>query len=111
MRAWIAVLALGVLAGCVSVDPDTGKPIPRGEQRFPFDTVTRNAESLLPGMSKSECLMLLGSPAERSADGDTWVYLPERPAVLIPGRALRLRFADNRLAEHGYRAIILGQDL
>lgn len=111
MRVILTGLVLAVLTGCVSVDPNTGKVIPRGEQRFPFDTVTRNAESLLPGMSKTECLMLLGSPAERSADGDTWVYLPERPAVLVPGRALRLVFSGDRLLEHGYRAIILGQDL
>ena len=109
--AALALLSVCLFAGCVSVDPDTGEVIPRGDQRYEFSHVERNAKKLKEGMTKTNCLMLLGSPAERSRSGDTWVYLPERPAVLIPGRALRLVFEGNRLTKHGYRAIILGQDL
>jgi outer membrane protein assembly factor BamE (lipoprotein component of BamABCDE complex) len=107
--AWILVL-LGA-PGCVQVDPKTGKPIPRGSQRYEFDTVQRRAERLEKGMTKSSVIMLLGSPAEVSDDKDVWVYLPERPAVLIPGRALRLVFENGKLVQHGYRAIVLGKDL
>jgi outer membrane protein assembly factor BamE (lipoprotein component of BamABCDE complex) len=105
------LLVILVLVSCVQVDPNTGKTIPRGNQRFEFDTVERRAEQLKEGMSKTQVLYLLGSPAEKSGDGDVWVYLPERPAVLIPGRALRLLFQNGRLVEHGYRAIVLGKDL
>jgi outer membrane protein assembly factor BamE (lipoprotein component of BamABCDE complex) len=105
------VLAALMLAGCVSVDPKTGKTLPRGDQKYSFDTVERRSEQLRKGMTKLDVMMLLGSPAERSDDGDVWVYLPERPAVLVPSRALRLVFENNVLAKHSYSAIVLGQQL
>ena len=102
---------LACLTACVHVDPDTGKTKPRGEQYHDFADVERKAKRLQLGMTKLQVLQLLGSPAEKSRDGTTWLYLPERPAVLIPGRALRLEFEGSRLAEHGYRAIVLGKQL
>ena len=56
-------------------------------------------------------LLHQGSPAEKSDDGAVWVYLPERPAVLVPSRALRLEFDRDVLVKHGYSPIILGQQL
>ena len=50
-------------------------------------------------------------PAEKSDRGDRWIYLPERPAVLVPSKALQLDFVDDRLESFGYRAIVLGQKL
>ncbi|HEX5051971.1 MAG TPA: outer membrane protein assembly factor BamE [Planctomycetota bacterium] len=108
----LLTLALAAtLAGCVNVDPDTGETIPRGNQRYEFSKVTESAERLHPGMNKLEVLFLLGSPAEKDDAGDTWIYLPERPAVLLPARALQLTFKEGVLVEHGYRAIVLGQKL
>ena len=106
-----AVLLAVLLAGCVNVDPQTGKTLPRGDQYYEFDVVQRRSEKLELGMSRLAVLMLLGSPAEKSGDDEVWVYLPERPAVLVPARALRLRFEKDRLADFGYRPIVLGQDL
>ena len=60
-------------------------------------------------MTKYQVLMLLGSPAEKSERGNVWVYLPERPAVLLPGQALRIEFKSGQLVEHGYHPIILGK--
>jgi outer membrane protein assembly factor BamE (lipoprotein component of BamABCDE complex) len=110
MRRFFLLIAL-VLVGCVNVDPDTGKTIPRGGQKFEFATVERRAEKLQEGMTKLDVLLLLGSPAEKSDDSDIWVYLPERPAVLIPSRALRLEFEKNILVKHGFSAIVLGLQL
>jgi hypothetical protein len=62
-------------------------------------------------MTKVDALLLLGSPAEASRDGDVWIYLPERPAVMAPSRALRLVFEGNVLVKHGYTPIVLGQRL
>ena len=107
----LMILSILILVGCVQVDPDTGKTLPRGNQRYEFETVERLANQLKERMSKMQVLYLLGSPSEKSSDGDVWVYLPERPAVLIPGRALRLEFQNGLLVKYGYRAIILGQDL
>jgi outer membrane protein assembly factor BamE (lipoprotein component of BamABCDE complex) len=105
-------LALTSLAlACVQYDPQTGETLPRGNQRYEFDVVQERAERLVTGMSKLDVLVLLGSPAETGSDGDVWVYLPERPAVLIPARALRLQFDRGALADFGYRPIVLGQDL
>jgi hypothetical protein len=107
MKIGFVLIAL-MLGGCVNVDPKTGETLPRGGQRYEFSTVERRAERLLDGMSKYDALMLLGSPAEKSDDGDVWVYLPERPAVLAPSRALQLVFKNERLESHGYRAIVAG---
>ena len=79
-----------LLAGCVNVDPETGKTIPRGNQKFEYAVVKERAAQLRDGMSKMEVIILLGSPAESSAGGDIWAYLPERPAVLVPASGLRL---------------------
>jgi len=98
-------------ASCVNVDPETNEIIPRGNQRYEFEEVTRNAEDLKEGMSTFQVLVLLGSPAERGQHGDVWVYLPERPAVIVPGRALRLQFRNGKLVDFGYRAIVLGARL
>jgi outer membrane protein assembly factor BamE (lipoprotein component of BamABCDE complex) len=99
------------LAGCVNVDPETGKTLPRGGQKHEFAIVEQRAAQLQNGLSKPEVVILLGSPAETSNDGNTWVYLPERPAVLIPSHALRLVFKDNTLVSHESVPIILGKTL
>ena len=111
MRSFTLLLTLLLLTACVSVDPETGKTIPRGGQRYEFATVERRAARLRNGMTKYEALIMLGSPAQSSDDGNVWTYLPERPAVLIPGRGLRLVFEKGRLTKHGYRAIIFGTRL
>lgn len=110
MKMCFVLFAL-LLSGCVNVDPETGKTIPREGQKYKFATVERKAEQLQKGMSKFDVLMLLGAPAERSDDNDIWIYLPERPAVLVPSRALKLEFKGNILVKHEYSAIILGQTL
>ncbi len=110
MNKYFILLAL-MLAGCVNADPQTGKTIPRGNQKFKFETVERRAEELKDGMTRLEVHLLLGAPAEVSDDGEVWVYLPERPAVLIPSRALRLVFKGSVLVSHGYSAIVLGKQL
>jgi outer membrane protein assembly factor BamE (lipoprotein component of BamABCDE complex) len=107
-----AILLVTLLvSACVNTDPKTGETIPRGNQKYFFDQVEKQAEQLKDGMSKADALILLGSPAEQSDDGDVWIYLPERPAVLIPSRALRLQFENGVLVKHGYRPIILGAEL
>ena len=100
-----------ILAGCVNVDPETGKTIPRGDQRHLFADVEKQAGNLKDGMTKMQVLILLGSPAETSDYGNVWVYLPERPAVLVPSHALQLEFKNDVLVSHGDRAIILGNKL
>jgi outer membrane protein assembly factor BamE (lipoprotein component of BamABCDE complex) len=110
MKISFALAAL-MLAGCVNVDPETGKTIPRGGQKYEFSVVERRAEQLRDGMTRTDVLILLGSPAETSADGDVWAYLPERPAVLVPSHGLRLVFQGNILASHTYTTIVFGQPL
>jgi outer membrane protein assembly factor BamE (lipoprotein component of BamABCDE complex) len=105
----LPILLVALLAGCVSVDPETNQVIPRGQQRYEFDEVTKQADRLELGMTKFDVLNLLGSPAEKDDRGDKWVYLPERSAILVPGRALVLEFRSQRLAEFGYHSIILGK--
>ena len=107
----VALAALLTLPGCVNIDPETNEPLPREGQRYTFARVQELAEDLRQGMSRLEVTLLLGSAAEESEDGRTWVYLPERTAILIPARALKLEFVRGRLNTWGYHAIVLGQRL
>jgi outer membrane protein assembly factor BamE (lipoprotein component of BamABCDE complex) len=104
-------LAVVLSVACVTVDAKTGEKVPRGNQKHEFDVVVERAEGLEKGLSRAQVLLMLGSPAEQDPKGNIWVYLPERPAVIVPARALRLEFVDGRLADFGYRAIVLGQRL
>jgi len=107
----LLALLTGLLAGCVTENSATGEPIPRGNQRYPFAQVEEQAERLAIGMTRSEVLMLLGSAAEMDDGGDVWVWLPERYAVIVPARSLRVRFEEGRVAEFGYRPIVFGAEL
>lgn len=109
-RAPALVLA-ALLAGCVTENAATGEPIPRGNQRYPFAQVQEAAERLAVGMSRSDVLLLLGSAAKLEDGGDTWVWLPERHAILVPARALQVRFEAGRVKDFGYRPIVFGADL
>jgi len=111
LRLGACLLALAGSAACVTENAVTGEPVPRGNQRYPFEKVQKNAEELKLGMSKSQVQMLLGSPAEKDENDSIWIYLPERYAILIPARALRLEFGPQGLVEHGYRPIVLGAQL
>ena len=102
------LLLLLATASCVTENTTTGEMVPRGNQRYPFDKVEQEAGRLEDGMTQYQVLTLLGSPAEVDKADNVWVYLPERYAVLVPARALRLQFKDGKLEEHGYRAIVLG---
>ena len=95
-------------AACVNVDSNTGEIVPRGNQRYEYARVKKQASRLRKGMSRYDTLILLGSPAEKSERGDVWIYLPERPAILLPSTALRLQFVDGRLDDWSYRPIVLG---
>lgn len=106
-----AMAAAVALGGCVTENTATGELIPRGNQRYEFSRVEKSAEQLKNGMTKAQVLLLLGSPAEMNAAGDTWVYLPERYGILIPARALQLQFKGSVLTDHGYRPIVLGMEL
>ena len=111
LRLLAPCLVATLVASCVDVDPHTHEVIPRGNQAYEFTDVERYAEDLKLGMTPREVQLLLGSPAEKNTRGDVWIYLPERPAVIVPGRALRLEFKHGQLAKHGYHAIVLGAQL
>ena len=103
-----AVLSTLLLAGCVSVDPKTGRALPRGNQTYMFDHVQQRAQHLQDGMPRIEILLLLGSPAKMLTDDTVWCYYPERAAVLVPAKWLRLEFRNDALVEYGYRPVFLG---
>lgn len=105
------LVSISALAGCVTENMDTGEMVPRGQQGMEFSKVEKYAEDLKNGMTKSQVMLLLGSPAEKDDQGDVWIYLPERYGILIPARALRLEFKNLVLVDHGYRPIILGATL
>jgi len=111
MKNLVLILALACAAGCVNADPETGQTIPRGDQRYMFSEVKMRAEDLEIGMSKLDALLLLGSPAEMLDRRTVWHYLPERAALVVPSKSLRLKFKGDRLEEFGYHAIVLGAQL
>jgi outer membrane protein assembly factor BamE (lipoprotein component of BamABCDE complex) len=107
-RPCLAVSAATLVCSCVTTDARTGETIPRGNQKY---EVVERAEELRNGLSRSQVLLMLGSPAEEDGGRSVWVYLPKRLGVLIPARALRLEFENGRLIDDGYRSIVLGQRL
>jgi len=111
LRTCLLSSLLVAASACVNVDPETGEVLPRGGQRYKFSEVVENVDDLEVGMTRRQVLFLLGSPAETDHRNTVWVYLPERPAVLVPGRALRLEFKDGALADFGYHGIVLGERL
>ena len=76
-------------------------------QKYPYGQVKQSAERLRPGMTRHEVLLLLGSPAERTAD--TWTWVPEDPSLLLPQDVLVVRFKGNRYATHEFKPIIFGR--
>ena len=109
---FLALLAAPLLApSCVTVDAETNEVIPRGDQRYKFSTVKKYSENLQVGMTKLQVLATVGSPAEKTERGDIWVYLPERPAFLVPSKALKVHFENNAVTEFGFHAIVLGAQL
>lgn len=111
LQLLVLLAAPFIASSCVTVDAETNEVIPRGDQRYKFSTVKDYAKNLQLGMTKLQVLSTVGSPAEKSERGDVWVYLPERSAVLVPSKALKLHFADNTLTEFEYHAIVLGAQL
>jgi outer membrane protein assembly factor BamE (lipoprotein component of BamABCDE complex) len=76
-------------------------------QKYAFNEVKKRAKGLRPGMSRSEVLITLGSPAE--THGSTWVYLPPKPGYVVPTELLEVRFQSGRYVSHEFRAIVFGQ--
>ena len=105
------IALLGGASACVTQKADTGEMVPRGDQRYEWSKVKELEKQLKDGMTKTQVLMLMGSPAEVDAADNQWIYLPERYAILIPAQALQLDFKDRILVKHGYRAIVLGAQL
>jgi hypothetical protein len=108
------LVLLGLFAStssCVTENTTTGEMVPRGKQRYPWDTVVELAKQLQKGMTKPQVMMLMGSPAEIDTEDNHWIYLPERYAILIPGQFLQLDFEGAVLSDFGYRPIVLGAQL
>jgi outer membrane protein assembly factor BamE (lipoprotein component of BamABCDE complex) len=82
---------------------DDGHP----NQKYAFNEVKKRAKGLRPGMSRSEVLITLGSPAE--THGNTWVYLPEKPGYVMPTELLEVRFQSGRYVSREFKAIVFGQ--
>ena len=91
---WLAVLALAPLAGCglvYKVDVQQGNL---------FDKAT--VESLKPGMSKRQVLLVMGSPAVISPfDQDRWDYVStiRRGRNTMETKDLTLYFKDEALVK------------
>ncbi len=109
LLAW-PLLLLG-LSACVTKNTTTGEMVPRGNQRYPWERVKEFAKQLQNDMTKTQVLLLMGSPAEVDKEDNQWIYLPERYGILIPAQALQLEFRGDVLADFGYRPIVLGTKL
>lgn len=107
----LTVAGAVITTACVYYDQETGDVIPRGKQKYPFDEVKERAKELQVGMSKFNCLLALGEPAETQKSSDVWIYLPERKAYVVPGKFLKLEFENGVLKAFGYQPIVLGKEL
>ena len=109
---WLAwPLLFAASSACVTQNTTTGEMVPRGNQRYPWERVKEFAKQLEKDMTKTQVLLLMGSPAEVDKADNQWIYLPERYGILIPAQALQLEFRGDVLADFGYRPIVLGTKL
>lgn len=108
--AWL--LGLLTLVGCSlgcrteAMDLNTyeqGNPY----QRYSFAEVKQRAATIRAGMPRLEVLVRLGSPAENR--GDTWLYFPERPNLLLPDEYLEVKFDGDVYVAHRFLPILLGE--
>ena len=103
-RAFVLGLLLA-LSACPSMERS------RERQTYEYDEVVARAEQLEVGMTHTQVLLLLGHPADKSIDDNIWVYMPPRPALLVPSEALRVEFRIGKLVGYVFRPIVLGEDL
>lgn len=102
----IVVAACLWFIGCVSQDPATGDPAPPEGQRYTLKEIEDRLDRLRPGLSRTEVLLILGSPADRTEDA--WVYRPARSGIFVPARALVVRFESRRYVGYDYQPIVFG---
>jgi outer membrane protein assembly factor BamE (lipoprotein component of BamABCDE complex) len=77
------------------------------KQKYEFKEVKRRVKELRPGMTRTEVLIALGSPAE--VRGDTWVYLPDETGYIIPTELLEVRFRGAGYVAHEFKAVVFGR--
>ena len=99
-----------VLCGCTA--EDQAEPLRTYSTRKQLNEYDK-VKSLLPrlsvGMSSLDVLLILGAPA--SKEGQTWIYLPERPGFFIPAESLKVQFDRGRYSGHEFVPIVLGENL
>jgi len=104
----LLTLWLGLAAGCSTRPVDMavyeGAP-PR--QKYTLAEVTERLDNLEKGMAKLQVLLELGSPAKRQ--DEVWVYMPSDPGLIVPSRALAVRFEHDRYVGHSMQPIIVGE--
>ena len=97
------------LSACATENPSTGEPIPPGDQRFALKEVQSRLPRLRIGMTRTDVLLTLGSPAEETADA--WVYRPSRKGFFLPAKALVVKFQDRQYIGYEYQPIVFGARL
>jgi outer membrane protein assembly factor BamE (lipoprotein component of BamABCDE complex) len=103
------MLIVFLLVGCVERDAENGRLWSLRNQQYPLKEVKKNLPHLQVGMTKVRVSFLLGSPAESS--DEKWLYLSERPALLVPGEALMLEFDSGRYLRHKFIPVLLGEPI
>jgi outer membrane protein assembly factor BamE (lipoprotein component of BamABCDE complex) len=78
-------------------------------QKYEFSEIRKRVKALQPGMPRVQVMLQLGSPADMR--GNTWIYLPERPGLLLPAEMLEVRFQGGRYLDHAYRPIVFGETM
>jgi len=78
-------------------------------QKYEYGAVKQRLPQLRKGMTHLDVMIRLGSPAHES--DAVWVYLPNRPGVILPSEALKVRFENGRYVKHSFQPVILGERL
>lgn len=119
-RPTFALSLLALLPSVAAIPGCRTEPVPAytsdgppPNQKHPFDEVMQRTKQLRRGMPRGDVLIRLGSPAEiRFADrrrSETWIYMPGRPAFLVPASALTVHFRDGFYVKHEQTPIIFGE--
>lgn len=111
-RLLSVAVVLGALAGggCVTSDAEKDLYAERSlNQKYSLDEVRRRLKTVRIGENKMSVATKLGSPAEFR--GNSWVYWPDRPGLLLPAEALIVKFEGNRYAGYETNPIVLSEEL
>jgi outer membrane protein assembly factor BamE (lipoprotein component of BamABCDE complex) len=105
--AWLILFLF--VCGCNTYEKNSGKYWDLRNQRYFYEEVKSRLDQLHKGMTKMDVAVTVGSPAKTYEN--MWIYLPDRPAIYVPGEAIVIEFEGNLYIRHRKTLVLLGETI